>query len=347
MNAVALLGSTLGLGFVAGIRLYATVLALGIAIRFNWIQLTPDFAGLRIIAQPAVIALAGIGCAAEFFSDKIPWVDSVWDSFHTLIRPVGAAVLAATAIGNVDPTIKLLLVLACGGVALTSHSSKAATRLLVNHSPEPFTNVGLSLAGDAIAPVGAWLSMTHPSLMLTFVALFLAAFTWLSPRVFRLIRLQLIALRMLLKRTPGRRLSASGFVLPSGIKSDIATCVSIVARNSVHLPSEYAERLKEIKAPTGVRCAATRKMKGLRNSIGYLAIGPEDLIFVTRRLFRWRTLRVPTEQILNMEIRRGLLLHRLIINTFMGENSFNLFRDFDMADVPGKQGSDTRAANAR
>jgi len=159
METIALIGSTMGLAFVAGVRLYATVLALGLAIRFNLLHLGTVGEPLRVLSHSAVLVAAGLAYLAEFFADKIPWVDSVWDSFHTFIRPMGAAILAADVLGDINPVLKILLIIVCGGVAFASHSSKAAARLVVNHSPEPFTNIGISLIEDAFVPFGVWLSL--------------------------------------------------------------------------------------------------------------------------------------------------------------------------------------------
>lgn len=195
MDTVALIGSAMGLGFVAGVRLYATILALGLAIRFHWIHLSAAAEPLSILAHPAILIAAAVAYLAEFFADKVPWVDSAWDSIHTFIRPIGAAVIAAAALGDVNPVLKLTLIILCGGMALASHSSKAATRLAINHSPEPFTNIGMSLAEDMLAPVGIWLSLRHPVFVLCLVLSFLAAFAWVAPKIFRLIRGRLLALR--------------------------------------------------------------------------------------------------------------------------------------------------------
>lgn len=188
MDIVHLLATTLGLGFAAGLRLYATVLGLGLAIRYHLLTLSDDTRGLEVLAHPAVLIAAGVAFAIEFVSDKIPWVDSLWDSVHTIIRPVGAAVLAATAFGTLDPVMRVVLVILCGGVALSSHASKAATRLAVNQSPEPFSNIALSLLGDATVPFVLWLTAAHPMVVLTLVILFLCVFAWLASRIWRLLR---------------------------------------------------------------------------------------------------------------------------------------------------------------
>src|SRR5215475_1679458 len=170
MDTIQLLGSTMGLGFVAGLRLYSTVLALGLGFRFGLLQPPAGFEQhMGTLTNPIVLTAAAVAYIAEFFADKVPWVDSLWDAFHTFVRPLGAVILAAAALGRFDPVLRLTLVILCGGVAFASHSSKAAARLVVNHSPEPFTNIGMSLAEDAFAPFGIWLSLSHPVAVLLLV----------------------------------------------------------------------------------------------------------------------------------------------------------------------------------
>lgn len=188
MDTLQLLGSTFGLSFLAGIRLYATVLALGLGIRFGLFHLPAQLNGLEVLAHPAVLIAAGIAYIAEFISDKIPWFDTLWDSVHTFIRPVGAALLGAAALGTLDPKLRVVLAILCGGVALTSHSSKAATRVMANHSPEPFSNIALSLAGDVAAPVGVWFAMQHPIATFVMVAIAMVLFAVLARVIFRKLR---------------------------------------------------------------------------------------------------------------------------------------------------------------
>lgn len=197
MDTIALLGSALGLSFVAGMRLYATVLAVGLGVRFGFLNLHQSLQGLSVLAHPAVLTTAGVAFLAEFVSDKIPWFDSLWDSVHTFIRPLGAALLGAAALGDLDPTLRTVLALACGGVALTSHASKAATRVAVNHSPEPFSNIGLSLAGDVAAPAGVWLAINHPLIMFGLVIVALVIFAILARWMWRMFRFVLSRIGLL------------------------------------------------------------------------------------------------------------------------------------------------------
>ena len=191
MDILELLGVSAGVGFLAGIRLYATVLAAGLAIRFQWISFGAGQEQWSILAHPAVLISAGVLAVVELLADKIAWLDSVWDAFHTFIRPVGAALLGAAAFAQVDPQYRMILILLCGGMALTSHASKAATRFAVNHSPEPFSNILVSTAEDLLLPAGMWLTLAHPLVMLALVSVFLVGFLWMSRKIFRFLRKRL------------------------------------------------------------------------------------------------------------------------------------------------------------
>jgi hypothetical protein len=200
---IALLGSVLGLAFVSGLRLYSTVLALGLGIRFGLLTVPPHLANLTVLSHTPILVLAGVLYLVEFVADKVPWVDSAWDTVHTLIRPVGAAALAATAMVDMDPSVEALLILLAGGVALSGHAAKAGTRLAVNHSPEPVSNIGLSLSEDGLVVAGIWLALSHPVVALVLVLLALAAIAWLLPKLFRLIRGSVARIRAGLRRLAG------------------------------------------------------------------------------------------------------------------------------------------------
>ncbi len=204
MDPLQTLALALGGGVAAGLRLYATVLGLGLAIRLGWLQLPEALSGLQILAHPAVLAAAAVAYLAEFISDKIPWFDTFWDAVHTFIRPIGAAMLGAAAFATLDPAARTSLALLTGGAALSAHASKAAVRFAVNHSPEPFSNWLLSLAGDFAVPALLWLTFTHPLLVLVLVVLFLAVFAWLAAKIFRLMRRAFTALRQRWSGAPAR-----------------------------------------------------------------------------------------------------------------------------------------------
>jgi hypothetical protein len=192
MEAINLLGSAMGLGLVSGLNLYATVLTVGLGIRLGLITLNPEMSGLAVLASPYVLIAAGVIYLVEFFADKIPWVDSLWDGVHTVIRPLGAAVIGATAVGAVEPQTAVVAAL-CAGVSLSGHSVKAGTRLLANHSPEPFSNIALSLGEDVLVVIGSWLALRHPAIMVTVVGIIKIAVCGFGPKALRRMRVVYVA----------------------------------------------------------------------------------------------------------------------------------------------------------
>lgn len=188
MDTLELLGSALGLGFLAGIRLYLTVFLVGLGIRFGWLDPQDGFAHLSVLADSRVLIVAGLASAVEFFADKVPWIDTAWDAIHTFIRPVGAALIGMSAFGAVDPATKVAVLLLSGGIALSAHSTKAATRVMANHSPEPVSNAVLSTMGDILVPAGLWAVASHPLIVLGIVTAFVLLFLWCLPKIVRLLR---------------------------------------------------------------------------------------------------------------------------------------------------------------
>jgi len=185
MGALQTLGFLLGTSFASGLNLYATVVALGLLHRFEVLQLPPS---LEVLAHPAVLA-AGIALyVIEFFADKIPYVDTTWDIIHTFIRPPAAALLAYSAVGDVPEAWSLAAGLLAGGIALTSHGTKASTRAAANASPEPLSNSVLSLGEDGLALGLTWLAGTHPLITIGVVIVLLALSTYLLIKLFRFSR---------------------------------------------------------------------------------------------------------------------------------------------------------------
>lgn len=182
---ISTLGFAMGSAWLSGINLYATVVTLGLIERFHLVQLP---GGLEVLQQWWILGLAGFLYLIEFAADKIPAVDSVWDAIHTFIRIPAGAVMAASAFAHFDPSVRLAAMLAGGGVALSSHGTKAATRLAANTSPEPFSNIALSLFEDAIAVGASALMAFHPVVMLVAVAVFLVLAVWFARIIARALR---------------------------------------------------------------------------------------------------------------------------------------------------------------
>ena len=171
MDTLNLLGQLLPFAFASGINLYATVAVLGLCSRFGLLDLP---VALQAFDNPYLIGAALAMYLVEFVVDKIPWLDSLWDGLHTVVRPIGGALVAVTALGDASPGLETLAALVGGSVALTSHLAKAGTRAAVNASPEPFSNWFLSLAEDVFVVGLSYVSLQYPLVALAVVGVLLA-----------------------------------------------------------------------------------------------------------------------------------------------------------------------------
>jgi uncharacterized protein DUF4126 len=160
MDLLTTLGRTMGFSFAAGLNLYATVAILGLASRFDWVQLPPQF---KVFDNDIVIGAAIVMYLVEFVADKVPWFDSIWDAVHTVIRPVGGALIAVATLGHANPTVQGLVALLGGSLAASTHLTKAGTRAVANASPEPFTNWILSLSEDVFVIGLGFLALKYPA----------------------------------------------------------------------------------------------------------------------------------------------------------------------------------------
>ncbi len=188
---VTTIALTLGVAWASGINLYAALLVLGWLGHAGHLALPPD---LQILTDPMVMAAAGFMYMVEFFADKTPGVDSGWDALHSLIRIPAGAVLAAAAVGELSPAVQLAAAILGGGLAAGTHVAKAGTRLLVNTSPEPFSNWTLSVAEDVAVVAGLWAAVSHPVAFLLLLAGFVALLVWWLPRLLRILGRALRAL---------------------------------------------------------------------------------------------------------------------------------------------------------
>src|SRR5436190_23616165 len=191
MEKLDLLAVGLGLAALAGINLYLTVFATGLAIHFHWITLAPQYQSLEVLGNPWIISIAGSLYFMESFADKIPWLDSIWDAVHTVIRPIGGALLAIQWLGHPSPAFTVIVALLAGGTSLVAHTAKAATRLASNASPEPFSNIGLSLGEDAAVLAGLALVHFNPVLALIIFVIGIAAFFYFAPKILRAMKAEI------------------------------------------------------------------------------------------------------------------------------------------------------------
>jgi hypothetical protein len=161
IETLTALGRTLGFSFSAGINLYATIALLGLSSRYGWVALPEQY---RVFDNDVVIGAALVLYVVEFFADKIPWIDSIWDALHTIIRPVGGAFIAVATLGEASATVEGLVALLGGSLAAGTHLTKAGARAVVNASPEPFSNWALSIGEDVFVVSLGLIALRYPLL---------------------------------------------------------------------------------------------------------------------------------------------------------------------------------------
>src|SRR5207247_1023759 len=268
-----LLAVALGLAALAGINLYLTVFATGLAIHFHWITLAPQYQSLEVLGNPWIIGIAGVLYLLEFFADKIPWVDSIWDAVHTVIRPIGGALLAIQVLGHPSPAFTVIVALLAGGTSLIAHTAKAATRLASNTSPEPLSNIGLSLGEDAAVLGGLALVHFNPLLALIVFLTGIGAFFYFAPKILRAIKTKIWLAWRKLNGPADRNVPVQ---LPIALPTRLA---SVFHRENV---------LGETIAWTA-RCISGRGRRIPPNLFGALVATKEEprkLVFVTRKFAR-------------------------------------------------------------
>lgn len=192
LDTPQLLAIAAALGWASGLRLYAVVFLTGLAGWLGWVPLP---SGLKLLEHPLVLGASGLMLAVEFFADKIPALDTLWDAVHTLIRIPAGAALAAAVFGGDHATWATIAALLGGTLAATSHVAKATTRAAANTSPEPFSNIGLSLLGDAAVPAMLWLAWQHPLVFFACLALALVSMVTVTLLLMRFLRALVRSLR--------------------------------------------------------------------------------------------------------------------------------------------------------
>src|ERR1035437_8731075 len=270
MEQLKLLGVALGLASLAGINLYLTVFATGLSIHYQWISLSPTYQSLEVLGHPAVIIIAGIMYSLEFLADKIPWVDTAWDAVHTVMRPIGGALLAIQVLGHPSPAFTIIVALLAGGTSLITHAAKSTTRLASNTSPEPFSNIALSL-GEDIAVIGG-LALIHynPLLALAVFAAALAAFVYFAPKILRAMKAKVW---LVLKKLNGPATSSAGTHLPETLPGR-------------YVPAFERENVLKVMIAWAVPCLSARGRRIPANLFGALVATreqPRNIMFVARK----------------------------------------------------------------
>ncbi len=272
MDTLQSLGIALGLASLAGLNLYLTVFVTGLAIQQQWIDISQTHPDLAILGHPAIIAISGVLYFLQFFADKVPWVDSLWDTVHTVIRPIGGAFLAIRVLGTPDPVFDVVIALLGGSVSLMVHGVKAGTRLVANHSPEPFSNIALSVTEDVAVLGGLALIRHDPTLALIVFSILLLAIAYFGPKLFRAVKVNAWLFWKKLTSPASDLLETE---LPKTLPHELE-----IACHSANLLGE-----KIVWAVPCV-CASARSLPA--NLFGYLIAtegDPSRLAFVARR--RW------------------------------------------------------------
>jgi hypothetical protein len=181
-SLIQTLSLAMGAAWASGINLYATILVLGLGGVYGTVGLPP---GLEVLTNPVVIGAAGLMYMVEFFADKTPGVDTAWDGIHTFVRIPAGALLAAGAVGEVSPALAMAAAIVGGGMSAATHSAKAGSRILINSSPEPFSNWTASISEDILVFAGLWTALNHPLWFLAGLALFVLLLIWLLPKLWK------------------------------------------------------------------------------------------------------------------------------------------------------------------
>lgn len=294
MTIIAKLGSLLGLSFISGINLYATVAVTGLVTKYHLVQgLPPEFQALN---NDLIITVAIILYACEFLADKIPGFDTAWDALHTIIRPFGGALLALMTVGNASPAAEILAFMLGATMATGAHLTKAGVRVLINTSPEPFSNIAVSLAEDVGVVSLAYLSLSHPVLALIVTVILTIIIIILLPFLWR-------AIKMLLSGVWHRVINlgkSAGTLSKSSLPLKI---VSYLDENDIAMDDESV-----------VFPAWTTKIRGFKRwQRGYLIKHGRKFLFLPNRLFKREHIALEINDQKDLILSRGFLFNKVLI----------------------------------
>jgi hypothetical protein len=298
MEVLQTLSVALGLAALTGYSLYLTVFSTGLGIHLGWVHLAPQYSSLSILGDPAILIVSGLLFALEFFADKIPWVDSVWDAVHTVIRPIGGAFLATRALGHVSPVFEVIVALLAGTMSFASHSLKASTRLLVNTSPEPFSNIAVSTGENVLVIGGVALLWHYPTAVFVFLSLLFALTFYFLPKIWRSIWMNLWFISRKLNQTTAGDENIEK--LPAKLSSRHEALFRRLTGNSATVA-------------WAVPCVSGRGKYLEPNRFGYLVASNEDpskLWFITKALIGTASKMLEIEQF-KISLERRLLFEEL------------------------------------
>lgn len=308
MEIIAKLGTLLGLSFVSGVNLYATVAVVGICTKYELVGGLPQ--ELNVLGNDAVIFVAVLLYLLEFLVDKVPGLDTLWDFIHTLIRPLGGAMLALMQVGEASPAVEVIAFMLGASLASAAHITKSGARLIINTSPEPVSNFLVSLAEDLGVFGLAYLSLAHPYLSLVVTLVLLVLIVLMLPLIFRTIRMLFAAVWYRLKCalwkeaawTQTRSLSYSLDTFFDRVKEE--------GEKLVWTARVYAVQVPQVPRSTAMDVLVTSK-----------AI---HLIFT--RKFRRRSVKIPLEEVELQRVYPGILMSRWMVRGSRGDWLLNIYR---------------------
>jgi hypothetical protein len=308
MEIIAKLGTLFGLSFISGINLYATVAVVGICTKYRLVAGVPE--EFHVLGNDAVIFVAVLLYLLEFLVDKVPGLDTLWDFIHTLIRPLGGAMLAVMQVGEATPAVEVMVFLLGASLASAAHVTKAGTRLIINTSPEPVSNFLVSLAEDLGVFGMAYLSLAHPQMSLIVTLILLVLIVLLLPLIFRTIRMLFAAIGFRLKCalwkeaawTQTRSLPYTLDVFFDGVKEE--------GEKLIWTARVYALRIPQIPRSTAMDVLVTSKA----------------IHFVFRRRFRQQSMRLSMDEVEMQRIYPGILMSRWLIRSSKGDWLLNIYR---------------------
>jgi hypothetical protein len=322
MEVLQTLSVALGLAALSGYSLYLTVFSTGLAIHLGWVHLAPQFESLSVLGDPGVLIVSGLLFALEFLADKVPWIDSVWDAVHTVIRPIGGAFLATRALGHTTPVFEVVVALLGGAMSFASHSLKASTRLVVNGSPEPFSNIAVS-TGENVFVVGAVALLWHyPVAVFLFLCLLFALTFYFLPKIWRSISMNLWLISRKLNQISGTERIDQ---LPSKLSSRYETLFRRLTNNAP--PIAWA-----------VPCVSGKGKYLEPNRFGYLVASneePSKVWFITKTMLGSASKMLEIEQF-KVSLERRLLFEELNLYSLGKNRRFSFKFDSASADLATK-----------
>lgn len=301
MEVIAKLGSILGLSFIAGVNLYATVAVVGICAKYQLVQgLPPEF---QVLANDAVIFVAVFLYLIEFLMDKVPGLDTLWDSIHTLIRPLGGAMLALMQVGQASPALEVIVFMLGASLASAAHITKAGTRLIINASPEPFSNVVLSTGEDVLAVGFSYLSLAYPKVSFFLTLACLIAFVLVFPLILRTVRMLFAALFFRVKcflRKEAAWMASRSMPLSYDMFFD--------RHKDADEKLSWTARAHSVKVP------GISKFTPLQ-----VVVTTKAIHFLYRRRFRIQEKTLPLEEVAQQKSYPGMLLTKWLLRTTRGD----------------------------